>query len=235
MISQSSSGDGSRTVFCLVWVLLTAAGGLAYAVPVSAVHWLATTIGILGPASQAGDWALPALAVTAALCGMAMGATVGAAQWLALRRRLSGAGWWVAGTAAGYGALGLLPLAAGAAAPGWSGWALTLVANGKPHWLARVEPSSTAASWPAGAVTLVVFGAVLGTAQWLVLHRRVKGAGWWVAAMAADWFLGALLSAEPAAAVLGSWLAPAVVGGGVMAWLLGRGRPATFARQGTGG
>jgi hypothetical protein len=40
------------------------------------------------------------------ILGAILGATVGLAQWLVLRRRVSGTGWWVLASAAGIGLAG---------------------------------------------------------------------------------------------------------------------------------
>jgi hypothetical protein len=90
-------------------------------------------------------------------------------------------GLWVAATVVGYASIGLLPLIAGVFQSGWLDWALTLIINGKMHWLARVVAGWPNASWAPGAMTLTLFGAALGFFQWLVLRGRVYQAGWWIA------------------------------------------------------
>ena len=134
------------------------------------------------------------------LFGIVFGIVVGVLQWLVLRRRVSGAGWWVlASAAAGYGIIqsGVL---------------------GPP------------ASLSFGALLFMTGGgAVTGTLQWLVLRGQVSRAGWWVLASTVGWGLvGAVLGAFPwgvgdtdahvalvvTAAVLGA------VTGGALVWLL---------------
>lgn len=45
------------------------------------------------------------------------------------------------------------------------------------------------------AVAGLIGGLLFGSAQWLVLRRRVRGAGWWLLAAPAGWGLGALAAA----------------------------------------
>ena len=52
-------------------------------------------------------WTDPLLTVRLA-CAV-MGLTIGVAQWLILRRRVSRAGWWIAANVVGWGALTLIP------------------------------------------------------------------------------------------------------------------------------
>jgi len=92
-----------------------------------------------------------------------------------------------------------------------------------------VEPSWPAASWLPGAITLTLFGAVLGMTQWLILRGRVQEAGWWVAISTAGWALASALSTVPSLVVLASWDVPVMVAGAGMVWLLGRTAPAIQA------
>jgi hypothetical protein len=137
--------------------------------------------------------------------GIVLGIGVGVLQWLVLRRRVSGAGWWVLASAAGgYGII----------QAGFLGFSQSLESYGL---LLR---------WT-GVVALG--GAVTGTLQWLVLRGQVSRAGWWVLASTVGWGLvGAVLGAFPwgvgdtdalvalvvTAAVLGA------VTGGALVWLL---------------
>lgn len=100
------------------------------------------------------------------------------------------------------------------------------------HWIARVlspgDPVSQgweAASWQAGAVTLVLFGVVLGIAQWSVLRGRVHQAGWWIAISTLAWALAAAISlpiVNWAGFVTLSGVLPVAVTGAGMVWLLRR-------------
>src|SRR5262245_17108519 len=47
---------------------------------------------------------------------------------------------------------------------------------------ARVEARTT-------AVSLIVFGLLVGTAQWLVLRRVLRASAWWIAATMLGWIL----------------------------------------------
>jgi hypothetical protein len=135
--------------------------------------------------------------LAAVLCGAAIGATIGLAQWFVLRREFKPIGGWVVATLAGYASIGVLPLIANVFQPGWSDWAFTLIINGKMHWLARVVADWPNASWAPGALTLTLFGAALGFFQWLVLQGRVYQAGWWIALSTVGWALAAVLNIMP--------------------------------------
>jgi hypothetical protein len=133
--------------------------------------------------------------------GIVPGIGVGVLQWLVLRRRVSGAGWWVlASAAAGYGILA-----------GFIGYSESLSFGA----LLRFT----------GVVALG--GAVTGILQWLVLRGKVSRAGWWVLASTVGWALGmtvtraipwgvddVILPLVVTGAVLG------VVTGGALVWLL---------------
>ena len=137
--------------------------------------------------------------------GIGLGIGVGLLQWLVLRRRVSGVGWWVLASAAGsYGII----------QAGFNGY-------NEIVWMSVDSPFG----W-AGVVALS--GAVVGTLQWFVLRGQVSRAGWWVLASTLGWGLGM------AAAIALSWgvgandfvavaLTGAVLGavtGGVLVWLL---------------
>jgi hypothetical protein len=98
--------------------------------------------------------------------GIVPGIGVGVLQWVVLRRRVSGAGWWVLASAAGgYGII----------QAGFNGYSETL-------W-----SYVSLLGWT-GVVALG--GAVTGTLQWLVLREQVSRAGWWVFASTVGWGLG---------------------------------------------
>ena len=208
-------------VFWFLWFAASWVGGFLYVIPVVVVHFVMGLDRLDDPQrlAELGVW-MPVLA--AVLCGAACGSTIGLGQWIVLRKYLPRIGLWVAATIVGYASIGLLPLIAGVIQPGWSDWAFTLIVSGKMHWLARVEPSWPAASWLPGTITLSMFGAVLGVAQWLVLRHRVDHAGQWIAISAVGWALAAALSFLPSVlvVVLMSFDVPIIVAGAGMVWLL---------------
>jgi hypothetical protein len=80
-------------------------------------------------------------------------------QWLLLRAKVTGLGWWPVISSVGLTAgffLGMLPMN-----------------------MAGVDGPQVA---PLFALGFALMGAVPGTLQWLLLRRRVSGAGWWVLA-----------------------------------------------------
>ncbi len=106
--------------------------------------------------------------LVSAVGGAALGASLGIAQWLLLRRRASHQGRWVWASVAG-GAVG--------------GIGALLVAD-----------IMTAAAGADFITNLVLGGAFLGlslgTAQWLLLRQRYERAGWWVVASTVGLSLG---------------------------------------------
>ncbi len=143
--------------------------------------------------AQATTWvAFGALAVACVVAGTA--------QWLVLRRRVQLGGWWVFASAVG----SAVALVAGSAV----GLAV-----------ARAEGAGMAAG---GAVGSVVAGAVLGTAQWLILRKRVQRSGWWVLASGLGWAVGWMVGGVvgPVAGAVGAtWVG--LVGGAVVGAVYG--------------
>jgi hypothetical protein len=82
-----------------------------------------------------------------------LGLAGGFIQWLVLRRRIGGTGWWV--PASGFG----FPIA-------------LVVADGAGRRLDIAAP----------ILMGVLFGVLSGILPWLVLYRRVPRAGWWIPA-----------------------------------------------------
>ena len=121
--------------------------------------------------------------------GMQFAVPLAIAQWLVLRGRVSGAEWWIPGTI----------MAASLAFP-----------------LARAITLIAAEIWPATylvdpLMSNTLFGAFLGTSQWLILRRQVSKSGWWVMASAAGMSLLTILVGFPYAAITGGvlvWLFP---------------------------
>jgi hypothetical protein len=96
------------------------------------------------------------------------GLVIGAFQQRGLRRSLGDAKRWALATGLGFG----------------GGMAL-VVATGLG------EAPGLAAQITQGAVAGALVGAVIGSAQWLVIRARVPGARWWVIASIAGWAVGA--------------------------------------------
>jgi len=94
--------------------------------------------------------------------GLIIGAAIGIAQGLVLRRRIAPMGWWVLVTALGFGVGKFLGEA---------------VAGGMPLLVGSL-------------LTGAIIGVAVGDAQWLVLRGKLAGARWWVAANVAGWALG---------------------------------------------
>lgn len=176
-------------------------------------------------------WALEALTGSASdialigvmvLAGSLEGATVGLAQWTILRRYIPHltAGSWTLATIAG-------------AAAAWA-IGMTLAAVAAPSQEVAV-PAVIGAAALLGAIN----GALLGLAQWAVLRRHVRRAGWWVAANAAGWALGMVVAfggtgltteSTPIPGIIAIWavtgplmaITPAAVTGLVLVRLLNR-------------
>lgn len=97
-----------------------------------------------------------------------VGLLTGIVQYGLLRRYLPQMGWWIAATIGGWLLGALLVLI-----PGWLGW---------------TNPSSNL------DLAFIVMGFSIGVGQWLLLRRRLPGAGWWIAANIAGWGLLALFT-----------------------------------------
>jgi uncharacterized membrane protein YhaH (DUF805 family) len=104
------------------------------------------------------------------------GAILGICQALILRPFLRSSGWWALATIFGW----MLGFYLGAEFAGYLG--LTELAF--------------------GVVTGGGIGLVLGLAQWLVLRKRFRGAGWWVLANMLAW-MGGMMPYLPGANAMG--------------------------------
>ena len=80
-------------------------------------------------------------------------------------------------------------------------------------WLAGTVMVLIAAGW--GAFAGFAIGAFTGTAQWVLLRKEVRWAGWWIAISAVAWSTGLSLAPSPEAVLL-----PRVVLSGVMPSLI---------------
>ena len=105
--------------------------------------------------------ALKAFVSTLFVDGLVIGAFVGVAQGLVVRRRIAPMGWWVLASILGFG----VGLAAGEA-----------VGPGVPLIVGR-------------ALIGTIIGLAVGVAQWLVLRRQVARAEWWILASVVGWIL----------------------------------------------
>jgi hypothetical protein len=105
-----------------------------------------------------------------------LGAGLGIAQWLVLRRRIPRSGRWTWATIAG---------------------ALVFAAVSQPlgsavYAIAAPNVGQAMAYRVSGLVDVVTFGAFLGLAQWLVLRGQVAQSGWWLVASAAGYGIAML-------------------------------------------
>ena len=178
-------------VFWLQWVLASTVGVV--------VGMFTGAIFVLGPYDG------PREPVGYGLVGIVLGIVVGVLQWLVLRRRVSGAGWWVLASAAGgYGTLqaGFMPFST------------------------SLQSFGVYLSWTR---VVALGGAVTGTLQWLVLRGQVSRAGWWVLASTVGWGLGVTVArafpwgVDTADAVGALVVTGAILGaltGGALVWLL---------------
>ncbi len=138
--------------------------------------------------------------------GIVLGMAVGILQWLVLRRRVSGAGWWIFASAIGGFAIFQAGLFFG--------------------FSTEYESSAALLGW-AGVVALG--GVAAGTLQWLVLRGQAARAGWWVLASTVGWVLSVMgvrelpWGVDPSDLLWGMVATGAVLGvvtGGVLVWLL---------------
>jgi hypothetical protein len=167
------------------------------------------TLGILWIGATAAGWAVGwALGAAAGeteggpVSAFFGGSLSGALQWQALRKRLSGASWWVAASVLGWGAGVLAGLALKSATAG-----VVKATVGAPIALALVT-----------------------TMQWMYLRRQVSQSGWWFLAnvaalgvgsgvvLAFSALIGTPLEGAPGGAVLG--LGIGATTGGALVWLL---------------
>lgn len=201
-------------VFWVQWMLATVAGAVAYVIMLIPLMRGITLLAPAGPESVAEPPIWLQLVLRAFGMGL-LGAAIGLAQWLVLRRVLRGVGWWVPATMVGYAALNV------------AGWI----------WLLSVEPPP----WLAGSTSFVLVGLVLGVAQWLVLRGRVERAGWWIAISVAGWTLALALTrliilsglyVEPMD-MLSALLVPVAISGAGLVWLLQAHPVASGWRSGT--
>jgi len=151
--------------FWLCWVLANALSEIA-GLAASAVVWFLLTMSRGSEMEPTGF----ALLLTVLLLGALGGTLVGYAQWLVLRRAVAGLAGspWILATVGG----------------ALTTWLLGMLAGGK----AGAPPEESPGLIITGAALVGAgLGALLGVAQWFVLRRHVRRAGWWVLANALAW------------------------------------------------
>ena len=147
--------------FWLLWMGASIAGVIVYVLVIPIVVGV---VSVLAPMQQAENltpeqqWIVIAIRL---LGSAALGAALGVAQWLVMRRYLRGAGWWVLATLLGYS----VPLVAG-----------------------PIFPFPELPRLP-GIWMFLAFGVILGILQWLTLRGRVYQAGWWIAISIGGWLV----------------------------------------------
>jgi len=97
-----------------------------------------------------------------------VGLVTGLVQYGLLRRYLPRMGWWVSATT--------------------GGWLLGALLIAIPVWLNRTGGS------PNLDLALILMGLGIGTAQWLLVRRRLPRAGWWIGANVVGWGLLGLIT-----------------------------------------
>jgi len=119
------------------------------------------------------------------------GAVVGVAQWLVLRRRLKVSAWWILACAIGFAVVGIVSRIARLEI----GVPLVVFDNGPLG-----DPDGI--TWEIILIVgLIMSGVVGGIAQWLVLRKPLRGAGWWILASVTGLAVGAAVSMNVGTAV----------------------------------
>jgi hypothetical protein len=193
--------------FWIFWMLATLAGGVVFALASFPLNWAWARFfpprDVLSPQSEISIVFLFAMAVDMGL----LGAFLGCAQWLVLKRERKGIGVWVLATAVGFAFGGLM-----------------LYVN--MPMLDTLGPVKAA----------LQFGLLPAVFQWLVLRGRVYQAGWWIPFTLLGWPLAFLLTGlaymtslyvEPFD-MLSALLIPTAVAGAGMVWMLRRPVPRTI-------
>lgn len=151
-----------------------------------------------------------------AIVGGMAGLLAGSMNWFILRRRLNGAGKWVATSTLGWAI-------AWAIIFGWRAYQSGLYED----FLIDTGPAVTE-----NVFIFVLGGIIIGTAQWLVLRRQISDAIEWIStnaillplAMIIEWLLSDEAVTIPIEAVLGGFIA-GIIAGATLAWLLQRKNP----------
>jgi hypothetical protein len=150
-----------------------------------------------------------------------LGGVVGGAQLLVLRRHLRGMAWWLPATIVG-------TLLGGAASSPLVWPAIGFLSE-------QIGPID-----PRAQFTIVIAVGLLttGVAQWLVLQRRFREAGWWVLASALGGVIGGVFGAvsfldasqfvDWTVAWAAGWAGGAAVTGVVLVWLVRYAQPISY-------
>ena len=192
--------------FWFLWMLASFGGAIVYLIVVPPI----LNAFVPGGSGDAGPgvpaWEMSVIVIAAGQ--LSFGAAIGMAQWLVLRYFLAQIGWWVLASMIGY-SIGMLA----------------------PWIVNRLEPG-----WWSGLFALLIYGAGLGLAQWIVLRVHFQRAVWWVALIMAAWALAWALTrlaqitgvyVEPFD-LLAAFLVPVAAAGAGLIWLLRRSGPATL-------
>jgi hypothetical protein len=185
--------------FWIAWTLVTLAG---YALGIFALLPFAVS---LAYAAQ-----LPL--VIGLLSGAFLGATMGTAQWLLLRRRTPVSISWIGASIVG----GMLGMALGMAVEPMEP-PITSFGDATREAATLVIPWRVA--WQT-AVAGALFGVGIGWAQWRILRQYARSAGWWVTVNGVAWMIGLGLGAllAPLLGTLGALLVTGLLAGAVTAY-----------------
>jgi hypothetical protein len=172
--------------FWLVWVTFSVlSAALAWVVTLPLHIWWS-----LPHITGVPQGMLPSFVFGALLAGI----IVGTGQWIVLRKVVPQAGWWILVSAL----TAVVAIAVGeAVAPPPEGKLASLPYRHVVGTLALYE--ATLPNFLLGAVN----GTVAGIGQWLVLRKRVQGAGLWILASAAGWAVSNILHGVLYSAITG--------------------------------
>ncbi len=138
---------------------------------------------------------------------VAVGATAAAAlQWPVLRRRIPGAGWWVASGVAGAVLVGVAAVAAGV----FAGLAAGAIGD--------ADAGRDFGDDVAGVTAAVMFGAALALVQRRMLRRGVARLGCWVLASSVGWIVAGLIAGVTEG--VAGWAVIGAVYGAITGWVL---------------
>lgn len=165
-------------IFLIFWILVTLAGSIVAlvlfrwsSIDIQVITTLKSWIGI--EESPISIFILTA----SGILGLADGIILGLFQWIALRRILRGALWWVPTTALG------------TAFASMAFWLIVSYLLGSDITLG--EPIDSI--FPLGLMDAILVGIFVGFFQWIVLRANVRGHGWWIlislAAGISTWFV----------------------------------------------